>query len=65
MLHLNGRPCICLHNTYNSVNLQLPKFSGVGKKSYTSEPQVWFVLDHVSENKKNKNIKCFFILLKI
>jgi len=39
--------------------LQLQKSLGVGRKSYTSEPQVWLVLDHVSEKEKNKNIKCF------
>lgn len=59
MLYLIGRPCICLYNTYNSVTFAAPKVLGCRKKSYTSEPQVWLVLDHVSEKQKNRNIKCF------
>lgn len=36
------------------LHLQLPKSLGVARKSYTSEPQVWLVLDHVSEKKKEE-----------
>jgi len=28
MLYLIGRPCICLHDTYNSVNFSAPKVLG-------------------------------------